>query len=88
MTMSDLSLLYKYKDYDALYGAYVVIQERKNAIDDWFTSYLDKFSSSVFSKAEYNDSIRKPYNDMWLEYEENIKQYRICEYYLEALRYV
>ena len=85
MTMSDLSLLFKYKDYDALYGAYVVLQEKKNDIDNWFTSYLNKFSSSKFSRAGFDDPIRKPYNEMWEIYEENIKQYRMCEYYLGEL---
>lgn len=85
MTMTELSVLFKLKDYDELYGAYVLLKERKNEISDWFTEYLEKYSSAVFSKAEYNDPIKKPYNEMWKEYEENIKQYRMCEYYLESL---
>ena len=83
--MNELSLLYKLKDEIKLQEYLICLYKEKRKINYWFTSFNKKYSNSVLLKAPYNSVIRNPYNQKWIEYQENIELCRACEYYLEAL---
>lgn len=86
MTEKELATLYAYKDINALNKILTELKQKKDDIDAWFTEFGKKHSNSVLSKAKYDSPIRKPYNDKFDEYEQLMKQFRLCNYYMEILR--
>lgn len=83
--IKELALLYALKERGSLLKKLEEFKTLKETIDLWFTDYNNSYSNSVMMKASFDSPIRQPYNKKFKEYEELMKSYRLCNYYIEEL---
>jgi hypothetical protein len=84
--IKEYSILYALKEKEKLKEIFKSLSKQKKVIDDWFEDFGNSHTNSVLMKSSYDSPVRKPYNEMFDEYEILMREYRTVNYYLELLK--